>query len=302
MRLLRRLLAVLILSVPAATPAAVVDGEAEMRPAPVGMVVANVRESPLPPVRPGGTRRVTAADAAAPPVATATQAGPVVPRPRPRPAAAPVPATPPATLTATAPQVLPTVPDAAVPDAASPDAAGPATARAPARAERPRARPASLVASAEAEAALPPTRYAVARAEPPRSRPGRRAAAPDVTLATAPVAFEPVTTSLAPITREEEEEISVEIPDAGTAPAAIAPAPIRRAATVPEGIDLSATALIGIYGSPRSRRALVRLPTGTYMRLTRGDTIDGWAVAAIGDETVQLSKSGQNQVLRMPTN
>lgn len=77
-------------------------------------------------------------------------------------------------------------------------------------------------------------------------------------------------------------------------------ASVRKAATVRDAIDLSTISLIGIYGSPRSRRALIRMPSGSYVRVTRGDSVDGWKVAAVGDDSLRLARGGDSQVLRVP--
>ena len=59
--------------------------------------------------------------------------------------------------------------------------------------------------------------------------------------------------------------------------------------------------LIGVYGTPSNRRALVRLPSGRYKKVQVGDTIDGGRVSAIGDSELRYQKGGRNLVLKIPS-
>ena len=65
-------------------------------------------------------------------------------------------------------------------------------------------------------------------------------------------------------------------------------------------INLKRVNLIGVYGSPSNRRALVRLSNGRLQNVKVGDRLDGGRVAAIGEDELRLTKSGRNIVLRMP--
>ena len=58
--------------------------------------------------------------------------------------------------------------------------------------------------------------------------------------------------------------------------------------------------LIGVYGSTSDRHALVRLPSGKYLRLKVGDRVDGGKVAAIGDQELRYIKNGRNLILALP--
>jgi hypothetical protein len=77
-------------------------------------------------------------------------------------------------------------------------------------------------------------------------------------------------------------------------------ASIARAATDTNAIKLRKINLIGVYGTPNSRRALVRLPNGRYRKLVIGDRLDGGKVAAIGDTELRYIKRGRSVVLKMP--
>lgn len=77
-------------------------------------------------------------------------------------------------------------------------------------------------------------------------------------------------------------------------------ASVAKQATVKNAINLSRVNLIGVYGAPSSRRALVRLENGRYKKVKVGDRIDGGKISAIGDSELRYVKGGRNVVLKMP--
>jgi hypothetical protein len=77
-------------------------------------------------------------------------------------------------------------------------------------------------------------------------------------------------------------------------------ASVSRSATVKNAINLRRVNLIGVYGKPSSRRALVRLANGRYQKVKVGDRIDGGRVAAISNSELRYAKGGRNVVLKMP--
>lgn len=95
-----------------------------------------------------------------------------------------------------------------------------------------------------------------------------------------------------------------------TATAAVAPrvitpkipssASASREATVKNALNLRKVNLIGVYGKPSSRRALVRLSSGRYQKVEVGDSIDGGRISAIGDSELRYQKNGRAVVLKMP--
>lgn len=92
---------------------------------------------------------------------------------------------------------------------------------------------------------------------------------------------------------------------AAVAPRTVAPkipssASVSRSATVKNAINLRKVNLIGVYGKPSNRRALVRLGNGRYKKVVVGDRIDGGRVSAIGDSELRYVKSGRNVILKMP--
>lgn len=98
--------------------------------------------------------------------------------------------------------------------------------------------------------------------------------------------------------------------DQGTRVASIAPrnvspkipssAGVAKSATVKNAINLRSVNLIGVYGRPSSRRALVRLSNGGYKKVTVGDRIDGGRVSAIGNAELRYKKGNRNLTLKMP--
>jgi hypothetical protein len=98
-----------------------------------------------------------------------------------------------------------------------------------------------------------------------------------------------------------------EAPAAVIEAAAIAPAPsipsnadVARAATQRNALRLREVNLIGVTGTASDRRALVRLPSGRFVRVGVGDRLNGGRVAAIGASTLQYVRSGRTVTLDIP--
>jgi hypothetical protein len=92
---------------------------------------------------------------------------------------------------------------------------------------------------------------------------------------------------------------------ASVAPKVVVPkipssASVAKSATVKNAINLRNVNLIGVYGKPSSRRALVRLSNGRYQKVQVGDRIDGGRVSAIGDNELRYKKGSRNFTLKMP--
>ncbi|WP_233501454.1 hypothetical protein, partial [Thalassococcus profundi] len=105
-------------------------------------------------------------------------------------------------------------------------------------------------------------------------------------------------------TPEPEPEVQV-ASAAAVAPRAVQPsipstANVAQRATVRGALDMRRISLIGVYGKPAARRALVRLPNGRYQKVQVGDRIDGGRVAAIGDSDLRYTKGGRSATLSMP--
>jgi hypothetical protein len=163
---------------------------------------------------------------------------------------------------------------------------------------------ASLVAAAVAEA-TPVAMNRPANASPlavPLSR--RPAARPrDFTRAVAAAAAEasqprpPAEPEGQAATPEEEPEPEVV---ATAAPRIPTRANVAKQATFANAINLSKVNLIGIYGTPSNRYAMVRTSGGRFTRVKVGDRVDGGTVAAITASEVRYKKGGRMLTLAMP--
>lgn len=151
---------------------------------------------------------------------------------------------------------------------------------------RPNPRPETLKAEQE-EAQPAATKFAVAESAAPVNRPRN---------------FSKIVQQ----TREAQQQRPAEATQvAAVAPRTVQPrvpstANVSRQATVANAINLRRINLIGVYGKPASRRALVRLSNGRYQKVQVGDRLDGGRVAAIGESQLRIAKNGRNVVLDMP--
>lgn len=102
--------------------------------------------------------------------------------------------------------------------------------------------------------------------------------------------------------REEAAPVEPPAPDVATAviPTLPTTASVAREATETNAINLGKVNLIGVYGSSNDRRALVRMPSGRYVKVEVGDRLDGGQVAAIGDDQLRYIKGGRNITLQLP--
>jgi hypothetical protein len=191
---------------------------------------------------------------------------------------------------------------------------------------RPLARPVSEQAAATAVAPAPPTDQAVARSLLPRDRPAdlatRVATANAIAAALAATPPAPPPPAPAPAPAPEPApapQVAAAAPPPAAAPvpedeyddgetevAAVAPniptsASVARRATIENAISLREINLIGVYGTDRDRRALVRLSNGRYVKVKVGDRLDGGQIAAIGRDELRYSKGGRNITLSVPS-
>ena len=149
---------------------------------------------------------------------------------------------------------------------------------------RPTHRPAAP--KAEQERDETPTEQAVVLSSLPKHRPKNFARTVARARASAP---------------SESATVATAVPRNQTiAPAAPTRASVARLATTKNAINLRRTSLIGVYGSSSNRRALVRLPSGRYLKVKVGQRMDGGKVAAIGESELRYVKGGRTIILRMP--
>lgn len=190
---------------------------------------------------------------------------------------------------------------------------------------RPLERPASEQAQAAAAAPAPPTQFAVASSRLPRGRPADLATrvatanAIAAALAAAPPAPAPAPAPVvaaapaaapapAPTPPPAAAAAPADLPYDDGEPDVVAAAPniptsasVARQATIRNAMVLRQINLIGVYGTDRDRRALVRLPSGRYVKVKVGDSLDGGQIAAIGRDQLRYVKGGRNITLTIPS-
>jgi len=191
---------------------------------------------------------------------------------------------------------------------------------------RPLARPASEQ-TVVAEAPSPPSDYAVATSRVPRDRPAdlatRVATANAIAAALAAPPPAPPAPAPPPVVAQPQPAPAPQVAAAAPPPAAaavpeddyddgetevVAAAPniptsasVARQATIQNAISLRQINLIGVYGTDRDRRALVRLSNGRYVKVRVGDRLDGGQIAAIGRDELRYVKGGRNFTLQLPS-
>ncbi|MCR8826321.1 hypothetical protein [Pseudosulfitobacter koreensis] len=181
---------------------------------------------------------------------------------------------------------------------------------------RPRARPGDLVETTERANLGGLTRNELAEVRP-QLRPATAKVEEELdevpTAQAATLSFRPTkrpndfdrTVARARQAQPAETQTAAVAPARTTAPTTVAPGvpsktSVQRAATLDNAINLRKVNLIGVYGKPSSRRALVRLSNGRYQKVQVGDRIDGGQVSAIGDSELRYQKGGRSVVLKMP--
>jgi hypothetical protein len=152
---------------------------------------------------------------------------------------------------------------------------------------RPKMRPDSLK-TAEQES-QPPTAQAVASSVVPRKRPSNFANI--VSRARSSTASAAAAASAAPVASVAPATVTPSIPTSAS---------VARQATQENALNLRKINLIGVFGTPSNRRALVRTSSGSYRNLQVGDRLDGGRVVAIGDSELRYEKGGRNLTLRIP--
>ena len=157
---------------------------------------------------------------------------------------------------------------------------------------RPAAKPKDFSRAVEAAVA------AAVRAPDPEPAP-----APEAVAAAAPAAAPaPAAKSKTKSAAKPDEQHEIDEPEVASAPAPKIPtkASVAKQATFAKAITLSKINLIGVYGTPSNRYALVRLPNAKFRKVTVGDKIDGGQVKAITQNEVRYQKGGRLIALSMP--
>ncbi|WP_371416203.1 hypothetical protein [Rubellimicrobium sp. CFH 75288] len=260
--------------------------------------VATAFAGPRPPLRPEGLAPSATAEAPAQPaaaeppvdIAAAAVAAALASAP-PTPPTAPEPPPQPAPAAAPAPDLQSTL--AAIVQGA-PDPLVGATRQAVPRARRPDTRPRNFDRVVADQLA----RIASAQQAAQQAAARQQAAAQPRASQQAPAAGSVGTRGLEPHELAESE------PEAVSAAAAIPTGPttttVARAATFQDAIRLREINLIGVYGQPNARRALIRMGNGRYVRVGVGDRFEGGQITAIGDNALNYVVRGRTYALVIP--
>lgn len=75
---------------------------------------------------------------------------------------------------------------------------------------------------------------------------------------------------------------------------------VAKNATFANAINLGKTNLIGVYGTPSKRYAMIRTSNGQYKKVRVGDRVDGGTVAAITESELRYQKGGRMLTLALP--
>ena len=172
---------------------------------------------------------------------------------------------------------------------------------------RPPARPASAQSLATSDPEAAPSDLAVETAFAPRNRPENMATLVSVARAQQEAARVSASASLstpdtssavvAALEDDSEPENRAAAPRTLNIPTT---ASVARQATIPDAIRLNRINLVGVYGAPSDRRALVRLSSGRYVKVKVGDRVDGGTVAQITDSELYYRKGNRTLSLQVP--
>ena len=150
------------------------------------------------------------------------------------------------------------------------------------------------------------TAQAVAVARRPDARPNNFARVVEQQTARLARATQTAAEQTAPAslgTPEESAETEAEeVEVAAAAPSGNVPRSVSEAATMENAMSLREINLIGVYGTPNDRRALVRLENGRYVRVSVGDSLDGGQVSAISDSALNYVRRGRTITLEIAGN
>jgi type IV pilus biogenesis protein PilP len=102
---------------------------------------------------------------------------------------------------------------------------------------------------------------------------------------------------------EDNSDGSVAVSAAAAAPQPSIPttASVADQATIDGALNLRRINLIGVYGASNARRALVRLPSGRFVKVSVGDRLDGGKVTSISTNKLIYQKGGRNHTLEVPS-
>ncbi|WP_145991945.1 hypothetical protein [Neptunicoccus cionae] len=135
------------------------------------------------------------------------------------------------------------------------------------------------------------SRFAIEESPQPKARPAR------LERVVKRVTAEPSDTGGTTRTTAKTPKAAVGTVKAPPAPTATS---VANAATERSKFRTSRLSLVGVFGTPSARRALVRTSTGRYVKVKAGDSLGGWRVSAIGEDSLRIKRGSRDQVLKIP--
>lgn len=183
---------------------------------------------------------------------------------------------------------------------------------------RPKARPAAVEAAAKAATAA--AAAAAEQAAPAETTGSSLAVAVSRRPLARPRNFRPAVEEALAAAIAAEPHAPVAAPAPAPAPKASAPAPaveldepeptraapklptsasVAKQATEKNALALNEVNLIGLYGTAKNRRALVRLANGRFVKVAVGDRLDGGKVTAIGTSQLTYQKGARSVTLKL---
>lgn len=152
---------------------------------------------------------------------------------------------------------------------------------------------ASIAAAAPPSQIINPTRSAIAASPRPDTRPRN--------FARVVASARTLTTRQETNQSAQQTSVAVAAPRAAPTSSGSTTATVAQAATIGRAIGLRDINLIGVYGRPNDRRALVRLTNGRYVKVEIGSNLNGGRVTAIGDSALNYVVRGTTYALQMPS-
>ncbi len=94
--------------------------------------------------------------------------------------------------------------------------------------------------------------------------------------------------------------IQADARDIAPAQTDVPPTPASAVATIKDVLPLNELALIGLFGTPDNRSALLRRANGEILRVTSGDSTPKGQVVGIDDSAIHLAYFNKVRVLAIP--
>ncbi len=74
---------------------------------------------------------------------------------------------------------------------------------------------------------------------------------------------------------------------------------LANVATLKGAITLDQTSLLGVFGTSKNRRALLRMSDGRMKRVSQGEVIDGWVVSRINATSMRMTRGAEVRNLKL---